>query len=69
MKNSGVLSKVRDTENVARKITCQKKKKKKKKISFVVLPVKKRKKRVGERKPLSLKLLSTVSRSSVSSYY
>lgn len=50
MKNSGVLSKVRDTEEEEEK-----------NISFVVLPVKKKKTRVGERKSLSLKLLSTVS--------
>lgn len=48
-------------------MACQKTKK----YSLVVLPEKgkKKKRRVGERKPLSLKLPSTVSRSSVSSYY
>lgn len=42
----------------------------KKKDSLVVLPVEgKKSRRVGERKPLSLKLQSTVSRSSESSHY
>lgn len=45
MKNSGVLSKVRDTENVARKITCQKKKKEKKKDFLCSLACKKKEKK------------------------
>lgn len=65
MKNSRMLWKVRDRENGERRMACQKKKK------DSLLPVKgeKKKTRVGGRKPLSLKLPSTVSRSSVSSYY
>lgn len=69
MKNGRMLWKVRDRENGEREVWPARKKKKN---SPVVMPVevkKKKKTSGGERKPLSLQLPSTVSRSSVSSYY
>lgn len=69
MKNSGVFSKVRHTENGTRKT--EEEEEEEKNNNFLCGPVckrKEKKRRVDERKPLSLKLLSN-SCSSVYSYY